>query len=139
MAYNTRQSEAVLACLKKHGGGHVSAAEIASELAERGERVGLTTVYRRLERLVEEGSVKKFAVDGGSACYQYVGGGECCEHFHLKCEDCGKLIHLQCRTFDRLREHILQEHGFLSDPGRTTLYGFCSECRARREKTEDDS
>ena len=131
MAYNTKQKEAVLACLKAHSEGHVHAADIAEHLAGAGNKVGLTTIYRQLDKLVEEGVVKKFVTEGSSACYQYVGDGHCGEHFHLKCESCGKLIHLKCRTFDRLSAHILEEHGFLSDPGRTTLYGVCSDCRTK--------
>ncbi len=132
MAYNTRQKEAVLGCLKAHSEGHIHAAEIAEQLAAAGEKVGLTTIYRNLDKLVEEGVVKKFISEGSSACYQYVGDGHsCAEHFHLKCGCCGKLIHLKCRTFDRLSAHILEEHGFLSDPGRSTLYGTCGECRGK--------
>ena len=134
MAYHTRQKDAVLSCLQEMEGRHASAAEVAERLFRRGERVGLSTVYRQLDRLVGEGLVRRFVTDGSGACYQYVGGGEdCTAHFHLKCESCGKLIHLHCRTFERLNEHILAEHGFLSDPGRTTLYGTCAECRARAE------
>ena len=131
MAYNTKQKEAVLACLKELSEGHVNAADIAKHLAKAGSKVGLTTIYRQLDKLVDEGTVKKFVTEGSSACYQYVGDGHCGEHFHLKCESCGKLIHLKCRTFDRLSDHILQEHGFLSNPGRTTLYGVCSDCRPK--------
>lgn len=134
VAYNTRQKEAVLACLREHSEGHVHAADIAEYLAKAGEKVGLTTIYRQLDKLVEEGVVKKFVTEGSSACYQYVGDGHCGEHFHLKCESCGKLIHLKCRTFDKLSAHILEEHGFLSDPGRTTLYGTCGDCRAKGAK-----
>ncbi len=135
MTYRTRQKDAVLRCLRLLEGRHATAAEVAAALAETGQPVGLSTVYRRLEQLVNEGCVKKFLTGDGSACFQYVGEGGCGSHFHLKCERCGKLIHLQCRTMDRLSEHILAEHGFLSDPGRTVLYGICAECRASGTET----
>lgn len=135
MPYKTKQMEAVLACLKAQGERHISAAEIEKRLKEAGESVGLTTVYRRLDRLVAEGTVKKFVTEGGGACYQYVGEKtHCSEHFHLKCDLCGRLIHLQCRTMESLSRHILEEHGFMSDPGRTTLYGICRECREAAEE-----
>ena len=56
MAYNTKQKEAVLTCLKEHSEGHVHAADIAEHLARSGSKVGLTTIYRRLDKLVEEGT-----------------------------------------------------------------------------------
>lgn len=131
MAYNTRQKEAILNCLKELAGRHVCAVDIVDYLSRSGDKVGLTTVYRRLEQLVEEGVVRKYVTEGSSACYQYVDGEHCGEHFHLKCESCGKLIHLRCRTMERLSSHILEEHGFLSNPGRTTLYGVCGDCREK--------
>ena len=132
----------MLSCLRGLEGRHATAAEVAAALREAGQSVGLSTVYRQLEQLVNEGAVKKFLTGDGSACFQFVGEEGCGSHFHLKCEQCGKLIHLQCRTMDRLSEHILAEHGFLSDPGRTVVYGVCAECRARglgtaAEKTEE--
>ena len=132
VGYRTRQKDAVLQCLRGLEGRHATAAEVAASLAEAGQQVSLSTIYRRLEQLVSEGQVKKFQTGDGSACFQFVGEEGCGEHFHLKCESCGKLIHLRCRTMDRLSEHILEEHGFLSDPGRTVVYGLCAECRARQ-------
>ena len=136
MIYRTKQKEAILSYLRELAGRHATAAEVAAGLAAAGQPVGLSTVYRQLEQLVNEGKAKKFRTGDGSACFQYVEGADCGSHFHLKCERCGKLIHLQCRTMDRLSEHILAEHGFLSDPGRTVVYGVCAECRAAERREE---
>ena len=39
------------------------------------------------------------------------------------------LIHLDCRELQEIREHLLEEHGFAWDAGRTVLYGICGNCR----------
>ena len=67
-----------------------------------------------------------------SACFEYVGQdshapGEAC--FHLKCEKCGKLLHLHCEELDHIGGHLFEEHGFKLDPLRTVFYGVCEECR----------
>lgn len=46
---------------------------------------GRSTVYRALDRLVEEGTVRRFAPEsGGSAAYQGHDPGHCDAHLHLK-------------------------------------------------------
>ena len=93
MGYNTKQGELILNLLKSSGGRHLTAEDISHILGERGCPVGKATVYRHLEKMLREGSVRKFVLhDGESACYQYVGdSADCCNHYHLKCSECGKL------------------------------------------------
>lgn len=131
MAYRTKQGQALLDYLQTLGGAHVSANEIAVAMPGK---IGLTTVYRQLEKLVEQGQVRKYTTEGEAACYQYVGEGSCCrDHYHMMCAACGKLIHVECEEMDRLAEHLYAHHGFRTDPLRTALYGTCRECLEREE------
>ena len=92
--------------------------------------IGLSTVYRHLERLVGENKVRKFISSAGeSACFQEQ--NKKCEHFHLKCTVCGKLEHLSCKTLEEISAHVLSEHGFSIDPAKTVFYGKCRECGAK--------
>ena len=99
MSYKTKQREYILAYLQSCGGKHTTVAEIVRYLQDQGTPVGTATVYRNLEQLAEEGSVRKYLLDGKtSACYQFVSQEHqsCQEHFHLKCTVCGKLFHVSC-------------------------------------------
>lgn len=128
--YKTKQRELILDYLKNSGRPHVSAGDIAAHLRENGA-VGVATVYRQLDKMVEAGLVRKYSLDGG-ACYQYVGADEGChEHFHLKCLGCGALIHVDCDFLQGLAPHILEHHGFEVDNRRTVMYGLCKECRQK--------
>ena len=69
MAYMTKQQQAVLACIRSCADG-VGAAELTELLHRQGETVGLTTVYRQLERLEKAGKVHKLVTDTG-AKYQF--------------------------------------------------------------------
>lgn len=129
MQYNTKQKTYITDILRRSGGAHKTADEISRELAAQGVSVGKATVYRQLERLTEQGVVRKFFVEEGSACYQYVGEhGECHNHYHCKCAVCGKLLHLECDFMDKVSSHIYEHHGFTVSQEKTVLYGTCAEC-----------
>lgn len=131
--YHTRQSEALLAFLQQNAGRHITASEIGAYFQQQGTPLAKATVYRHLERLVQQGVVAKYIVDEkSSACYEYVGqqppAANTC--FHCKCEKCGKLIHMHCREAALLEQHIRECHGFAVDPTRTVFYGVCAACQA---------
>lgn len=129
--YNTKQKEKLLSYLIKNKDKHTNVQEISAFLSSEGTPVGVATIYRQLDRLVEQGLVRKYAFDGKTcACYQYIENEEQCRsHFHLKCLSCGRLIHLDCGHLAELTRHIEDEHGFAIDYAQTVFYGLCSDCR----------
>jgi len=129
-SYKTRQSEAILSYIASLDGLHVTASQIAEVFKEKGTPIGVATIYRHLDKLVESGKVKKYVIDGASgACYQYISENtDCSEHFHLKCADCGKLVHLQCGYLDDMQQHILKQHEFDINTTKTVFYGKCKNC-----------
>ena len=126
VTYMTRQQKAVLQCIESLN-GDAGAVELAELLHARGQAIGLTTVYRQLEKLEQQGLVHKIVTDEG-ARYRFCDcrRGEDC--FLIKCEQCGKLIHLNCDEINAFFEHVSEEHGFVLDPKRTVFYGICNEC-----------
>ncbi len=130
--YNTRQKEDLLAYLESTAGSHITAADVCEHFRELGSPISQATVYRRLEKLVDEGIIGKYTIDVNSpACFEYMGEhshsdeGSC---FHCKCSKCGRLIHMHCDELDGIGEHLLEHHGFMLDPRRTVFYGLCGEC-----------
>lgn len=131
-SYNTKQKTAIMQCIKKAEDKHFTVDSLCEMLANCGETAGRTTVYRFVEKLSDEGVLQKFVMPSGeSACYQYVGEhNDCHEHFHLKCEKCGSLIHMECDEFESLGTHIKNHHGFSMNPLKTVIYGICERCNA---------
>lgn len=138
--YRTKQRDVIRDYLETVPGVHITAGEICDGLREIGTPVGQTTVYRQLERLVDEGLVNKYIIDGNTpACFEYVPAGnpvgnEVC--FHCKCEKCGKLIHLHCGELEDMQNHLQTQHQFTVNPLRTVFYGLCPECGEPPERTE---
>ena len=132
--YNTRQKQEILNFLESKGPGHFTVADLDMYFKTKGIKVGTTTIYRQLDKLISEGVVKKYNIDEtSSACYEYIGQSDangCQQMFHLKCEKCGKIIHLECHEVTLFEEHIAEHHGFKVDPMRTVFYGICKDCAA---------
>lgn len=133
MAYKTKQREQILEYIRQNADSHLTADNIAAALHNRG--VSKTTVYRHLEKLYDEGQVRKYILqEGKSACYQYAGGADCHSHFHLKCLECNCLLHLECDYLTEIGEHISEHHGFCIDSSRTVFYGLCEACARKKDE-----
>ena len=119
-SYHTQQRCALLAFLSAHADEQFTVEQLLTAMGD--EAPGRSTVYRALDRLVEEGTVRRFAPEsGGSAAYQAMDPGHCDAHLHLKCVDCGRLIHLDTGVSDALQADLLRAAGFTVD-GRDDLW-----------------
>jgi Fur family ferric uptake transcriptional regulator len=131
--YNTKQKAIILDYIKNAGDKHFTVDSLCEKMLKNGDAVGRTTVYRFAEALANDGLLRKYAATHGqSVCYQYVGEhSDCNNHFHLKCEKCGSLIHLECDEMSELAQHIENHHGFSLNPLKTGIYGVCEACAVK--------
>lgn len=131
--YKTRQREELLEYLQSVSGKHVTVNDIWKYFNANGITIGITTIYRHLEKMVDEGLVKKYLIDANTpACFEYVDSESCCQKpicFHFKCTKCGKLSHVHCDELIYTEKHILEHHKFLVDTQRTVFFGLCEECQ----------
>ena len=128
--YNTKQKQILIDFFKKNTDKQYSIKEISDAIVQ--DNIGKSTVYRLIDKMTEEGSIRRFRGSGKSVLYQYVGEHhECDSHFHLKCVECGLLIHLECDYMSSLNKHINEHHKFEIDTSKTIFYGMCSNCSAK--------
>lgn len=131
--YKTKQREDILSYLQENEGKHITVNDVYEHLKEKNLCVGQTTIYRNLEKLVDNGLVNKYIVDiNMPACFEYINPeSHVCNDicFHMRCEKCGTLIHTHCDELKSIISHIQAEHNFILDPKRTVLYGICDRCR----------
>ncbi len=128
MAYTTRQRTLLHTFLKTHS--HVSMREILD--FARVEGIGTATVYRYLDKLVQEGLLCKYAHGGtreGGTCFQWHEMD--CRLYHFVCNDCGKCFHLDCHHLDKVDEHITAHHAFAVDLSQTVFRGRCERCAGK--------
>ena len=128
--YNTKQGEAILAYIASLEGQAVTVEQIDKHLKENNIGVGLTTIYRNLDKLLVCGKIRKYVIEGVTgACFQYVQQTSPeSEHVHLKCEDCGQLYRMKCDKLEDLGQHVEHEHAFRINTIKTVFYGTCKNC-----------
>lgn len=108
-------------------GCHLSPAEIYAKAAERRPGIGLSTVYRGLERLRDLGLVSELHVPGaGMATYEPAGP----RHAHFRCRQCGEIADVAFAIPARTMNALAREHRFTIDSERVTFEGRCSTCTA---------
>jgi Fur family transcriptional regulator, ferric uptake regulator len=120
----TRQRSALLALLEELDGFR-TAQELHVLLAGRGERVGLATVYRGLQCLVEDGRVDVLRSDDGEAGYRRCSP---VHHHHLVCRGCGRAVEISDPPVERWARQVAAEHGFADVGHRMELFGTCAAC-----------
>ena len=126
MKYTTGKKEAIVAFLSENCEKSFSLEEIAERITPDGK--GKSTVYRLVAELVDTGDIKRLSDAKTRHCtYQYVGREECHSHLHLKCRDCGKLIHLNDKISSELTCALRTAGGFALDEG-CIFYGKCISC-----------
>lgn len=121
---NTRQRAAVntlLADLNEFR----TAQQIHDDLLHQGERVGLTTVYRTLQHLVDAGELDALRNADGETAYRRCSGGH---HHHLVCRTCGRAVEVSGPAVEKWATAVAQDHGFRDVSHNLEIFGTCSAC-----------
>ncbi len=123
-SYKTKQKDLILNEIKNRK-SEFKAQDIYEYL---NKEVGLTTIYRLIDKLVKEGLLNKTIGNDNIAYYQYLEKCEHENHFYLKCEKCGNIIHVDCDCITELMSHIAREHKFKINSEHIIINGICEKC-----------
>ncbi|MEU8134326.1 Fur family transcriptional regulator [Streptodolium elevatio] len=102
-----------------------SAQDLHDLLKQRGESVGLTTVYRTLQSLADAGEVDVLRTQDGEAVYRRCSQGH---HHHLVCRVCGRTVEVEGPAVERWAGRIAAEHGFTDVSHELEIFGTCGPC-----------
>ena len=125
MTYNTKQKNLILDLIKKQD----KSFSINDIHAKLNNQIGLTTIYRLVDKLVLDGALTKTIGPNNTTYYQYLEKCNHDNHFYLKCDKCNSLIHIDCECINTLTNHILDEHHFKSNKEHIIINGICASCR----------
>lgn len=122
---STRQRNAIAALLSELDSFH-SAQTLHAMLRDRGQRLGLTTVYRTLQSLAASGEVDVMRPPSGEHLYRRCGLGH---HHHLVCRSCGATVEVDGPAVERWAERVAVEHGYSDVSHTLEIFGVCRNCR----------
>jgi Fur family ferric uptake transcriptional regulator len=120
----TRQRRAVDSALGDVDGFR-SAQQIHELLRGRGDKVGLTTVYRTLQAMAEAEEVDVLRSDEGEALYRRCSSGH---HHHLVCRDCGRTVEVEGPAVEHWADRVAAEHDFARVSHTLEIFGSCRDC-----------
>ena len=124
-ARTTRQRTAVLAALRR-APEPVSAQDLHAEL---GRSVGLATVYRTLQGLVDSGQVDVFRRDTGEALFRLCNP---VHHHHLVCQRCGRVEETDACEVAPWAAPVGRRRGFSVTGHQADVFGVCANCQRAR-------
>lgn len=125
---STRQFAAVTAELAQTSDFR-SAQEIHAAMRAAGNTIGLATVYRALQSLVDGGRADVLRTESGEASYRSCSPSH---HHHLVCRWCGRTIEVSGPGVELWASAIASEHGFVDVSHTLELFGTCAECASTR-------
>jgi Fur family ferric uptake transcriptional regulator len=133
--YHSKYKSWILDYLKTYKDSRFCATDIHKAMDKDSMGANLATVYRNLDRLVEEKSLNRFKISNEEEnYYQYlVPEMGCTSHLHLICRKCGKVIHLNCDFMKKISSHIKADHGFALDCKDSVLVGLCKQCKDSKD------
>jgi len=120
----SKSNPRVLSTLER-AGGFASAQEVYRLMQRQGDRIGLTTVYRSLQAMLEDKVIDVLRKDDGEALYRLCGETH---HHHLVCKSCGVTVEIEGGAIEKWAKNIASDHGF-RDAGHTAeIFGTCARC-----------
>ena len=131
----TSQRLMVLNILSAHGDEHLTVEEISDLAKEESPEIGLATIYRTVQVLLELHVIEKVTFDDGFARYELNGEetGSGHRHHHAICTQCGKVYSLETDLLDTLEKQVFESLGFEVTDHEVKLYGLCSACRRKAQ------
>jgi Fe2+ or Zn2+ uptake regulation protein len=109
-----------------HNDGHLTADQVYEQVRAQSPYVDLSTVYRNLVFLRQQGLIGELRLEGQPARFEAVRSGQ--EHHHAVCTRCGRMVEVDPADLAALDATLLAKHGFRLELVHLTLSGLCQQC-----------
>jgi Fe2+ or Zn2+ uptake regulation protein len=112
--------------------GHPTAEELFAIASLRDTNLNLSTVYRTLRWLEQEGLVSARRFDE-ARCVERFDAASPVEHHHFICSECKKVIEFDQPLIQTIKARFAALNGCRVESASVTLYGLCPNCRRSRK------
>ncbi|WP_425061192.1 Ferric uptake regulation protein [Sporomusa carbonis] len=129
----TPQRQLILQVFIDNRDKHLCAEDVHNIVRQQSSDIGLATVYRTLELLSELDILQKMDFGDGRSRYEINETSTPHHHHHLICLACGKVIEFADDLLEDLESIIAKNSNFTIIDHQVKFYGYCEECRNKRE------
>jgi Fur family ferric uptake transcriptional regulator len=133
----TSQRVRVLEVLSNSPDKHLTAEEIYEVIKVDYPEMGLATVYRTIQLLLELNLIDRINLDDGYVRYEIGNMDENPmkhHHHHLICVKCQKVFSFEDDLLDELEKRIMDHVSFQVLDHEVKLYGYCKDCSTKDEE-----
>lgn len=131
----TSQRLLVLQIMAEHPGEHLTTEQIFDLVRKTNPEIGLATIYRTVQVLVDLHLIDKISFDDDVARYELRSSSAKHHHHHAICLGCGEVFSFEDDLLEKLEAAVEERLGFAVVDHEVKLYGYCRDCR---EKMEND-
>lgn len=128
MAQRTTAQLAAVRDVVRAAHDHPTADQVLRRVRKQLPKVSLGTVYRNLQKLVEQGDLRQVELTNEPARFD----GMLADHDHFVCDQCRRVTDL-LRDATPVRAS-LRRGGFAVRACVLTYYGICPDCAARSQR-----
>lgn len=126
----TPQRKAILDVVAESVGLHLSSEEIYDLVKAKSPDIGLATVYRTVQLLVDLEVLSKLNLDDGFVRYELNDhDSDQHHHHHLICSECGKIIEVKEDLLDSIEKEIEEKYKFQIKDHKLKFFGLCLSCQ----------
>lgn len=120
---NTKQKKLIYEVLTKER-CHPTIQELYLQVSKLDPSIGQATVYRNINRLVEEKKVIRFVFANGVIRYD----ATTFHHYHFLCNQCGRIYDFYDDDYLNLQTRMEKEYHIKISSSMITFSGICSDC-----------
>lgn len=119
---------------------HLSAEEVFLKVHGEFPTVGIATVYRTLELLVNLGVIKRYDFGDRKARFELAEGQDVEHHHHFICKECGKVIDFtdfareEEELMQRIEKNLARKYNFSAETHQIHFYGVCDKCSNKKTR-----
>lgn len=121
---NTRQKAIVLDTLMSMK-SHPTIQQLYQEVQKKDPMIGQATVYRNINKLLEDGKIRKVPTKDNIDHYD----GNCSIHYHFHCQRCQKILDLMGEDYQSIIENVERKNSIQIEDASFLFEGFCEGCK----------
>lgn len=125
----SKQKDEMLKLLRSGRLNHPCAAEVYAEMKRIMPEIGIATVYRNLNVLVEAGLLLRLTLAGEPDRFDF----RLDSHNHAICDKCGEVFDFECSSIGDISKKLLQDNDFKVTTTNIFVRGLCKKCRGACE------